>query len=353
MTPHEARLQFFFRQGLSLLPTKQEAMQAMVAVQTQYAQSLNHALAARSSNPEPDFERRGLVPDGNLVKSWTLRNTVHTHTREEFRIVLSAIGRQRYQRNRAGMIRWLGVTDEWFDKLERETLEALTEGPLTRKELHERVPSLRSIPWAGWGADVKGLAYLGKLSFIGVGSEQRFALRHGFEPVEGAMEELARRYFASYGPATSKDFRLWVGCSAVEAKKTFDAVRHELQRVEVEGCVEPRYLLGDMDVPEPRAAVLLAKFDPVAMGWFDRSFLFPAECLKRVYRIAGQVEAVFLLRGEAAGTWRLSRSAKGIVVTMEPWRRLLKYETKALEREAHRLAQSLGVGEAVLQTQAA
>ncbi|HEY0867368.1 MAG TPA: winged helix DNA-binding domain-containing protein [Fimbriimonas sp.] len=345
LSPLQVRHAWLARQGLNLLPTKSDAMRAMVAVQTQYAQSLGQALAARSEAPEAEFETEGLQPDGCLVKSWTLRGTVHTHTREDFALVRSAVGESRYRRFRDSMQRHLGMRDAEYEAMEGEILAALDAGPLTRKELHRQVPGLSRVPWTGWGADVKGLAYRGQVSFIGTGTEQRFARLRDVPQVPEALSRLARRYFLGYGPATVQDFRFWTGAPAKDIAKAVEAIRHELKAVHMEGHKAARYLVGDLEETEPRPVSLLAKFDPLLMGFFHRFPLLEPAQFPRVFRIAGQVEAVLLIRGEPRGTWRQSRLRDRLAVRMDPWGRIRRAESKAIEAEAARLAEAYGLSD--------
>jgi hypothetical protein len=345
LTPLQARHCLLRRQGLGLLPSKADAMRAMVAVQTQYAQSLGQALAARSSGQEVGFE--SIVPGGPLVKSWTLRNTVHTHTREDYRLVLSVVGPVKHERYRSTLLRYSDLTTEEIDRMEANALEALKEGPLSRRELHARVPDLARTPWPGWGSDMRGMALRGLVSFVDKG----FALLDDFEPVPNATEELARRYLSCYGPATFSDFACWVGLPKSIVRKGFETAAKDARQVFISGYDEPRFVIGELDFELPRAASLLAKFDPLSLSHFDRSLLFAEKHRPRVFRIAGQIEAVFLLGGEAWGTWRAKTAGDTIVVTLDPWRTLRKREVAALEKEADRLAGSLGLrGSAIRST---
>ncbi|RYG18591.1 hypothetical protein EON82_22440, partial [bacterium] len=67
-------------QGLSKpLPDPDAALERVVAVQTQYAQSLEIALAVRSRKQLKGWETKALAEAGHLHKSWGLRRTLHAH----------------------------------------------------------------------------------------------------------------------------------------------------------------------------------------------------------------------------------------------------------------------------------
>jgi hypothetical protein len=49
------------------------------------------------------------------------------------------------------------------------------------------------------------------------------------------------------------------------------------------------------------------------------------------------VKATFLVDGRVAGVWKVARSGKRAVLTLEPFKRLRKAATKELETEAEAL----------------
>ena len=99
----------------------------------------------------------------------------------------------------------------------------------------------------------------------------------------------------------------------------------------------------------PRGAILLAKFDPLTLGHADKSRWLADEDRGRVFRKAAQVEAVALLRGRAAATWRVARTTNRARVTVEPFRDLKDSEKGSIERAAARLGRLIGWGEIVLE----
>ena len=89
-------------QGLSEpLPDPDAALERVVAVQTQYAQSLEIALAARAKGRLKGWEARALGEAGHLHKSWGLRRTLHAHGPAGWALVHGALGlgwHERYHR---------------------------------------------------------------------------------------------------------------------------------------------------------------------------------------------------------------------------------------------------------------
>ena len=317
-------------------------MDRVVAVQTQYAQSLEIALAARSKKRLKGWESRALSEGGHLHKCWGLRHTLHAHGPIGWSLVHGAVSarwHERYHRRMPGF-----YPDRDFRRIEARIVECLQEGSKTRAELHALIPEVAGLPMAGWGMDVVGAAYRGELKVVGRGAEQRFALAQPPEVTDG-LAPLLRAYLRGYGPASVKDFAYWVGLPLRDIAPLFAELRETLTEV-AGGFV----LAGEpTDAPAPPRATLLAKFDPLTLGHADKTrWLAPAD-YKRVFRIAAQVEAVVLLRGRAAATWRFARKVNRATVTIEPFRLLRPPECAAIERKAAKMGASIGWGDVAVE----
>ncbi len=327
-----------------------QAVQAMVGVQTQYAASLSVAVACRLKKSHAGWDDVALQAGGALVKSWSLRHTLHAHTTEDHALVVGTIGPHLYGKY-ACFMEDRGSTLAIGDQ-EAKILAALADGPLSRKELHERVPELKALPGVGWGMDVAGLAFQRRLCIVGRGAEQKFcALPH--QDAARRYGELLRRYLAAYGPATAADFTFWTGLKMTEFKIASREIADQLVSVHVAGLKAPRLALRD-DMPktddsEQPGVRLLAKFDPLILAHKDKSLFMSPELKPRVFRIAGQVEAVVLIGAQAAGTWRLERKSSRTIFTIEPFRAYGKREIARIEREAERIAKGLGLKNAEVQ----
>ncbi len=337
------------RQGLiEPFADPMDAVRAMVAVQTQYAASLPVAVATRTKKPKPGWDDRALRPGGELIKSWSLRLTLHAHTVEDHDLVVGSLGPHLYPKYQSFMERRRSI--EAVHELEARILEALDEKPLTRRELHDKVPELKSIDMVGWGLDVMGLALQRRLCIVGRGSDQKFChIQHrDIEPDYGG---LLIRYLSSYGPATKADFAFWTGYKTPQVTAAFNQAKNLIEPVEIEGYKGVRYsIVGQVtDEPVELGVRLLAKFDPLVLAHKDKALFIDPQFRKRVFRIAGQVEAVVLINGVAAGTWRMDRKAKRLDFTVEPFRKYGKREIGRIGKEAERIAKAVGVKQIDLQ----
>jgi hypothetical protein len=345
LSQEEARAHILVRQGLSRpFANPIDALQGIFAIQTQYASSLPIALGFRVQGLKSTWHKR--AENQAVLKSWTLRSTLHAHTASDHAIAVAALR----DRLRTRYVEWfkkdLGFDDASIQRMEEEICNALDGQSLTRVELHEQIPSLRNIPYSGWGLDLKGLAFAGRIKLIVAESGATRFTRHecpeNWEK-DQAIAELMRRYFFAFGPASLADFRYWSGLFAVDIKRAFALVERDFEQVSVVGLAGVRYIHGGLESAPISKVLLLAKFDPLTLGHLDKTLFLPSKDREKVFRKAGQVEAGILIDGKFAGTWRLARKGKYAEVAIEPFTRIAKSRIPAIEREGRKAARSVGL----------
>ena len=219
-------------------------------------------------------------------------------------------------------------------------LEALDQ-PLTRPEIAERVShalgvQMQAIQGGGWGSRRKVAAVpVGELIFPVVDLLNLAAARgvvcygpsaimsrlssgptHGSHtgricPCEQAEEMLLRKYLWAYGPATAKDFALWVGMMISDADVIWARQQADIAPVEVEGRAgavlrEDLDELAQAGFERPQVR-LLPYFDSFLLGHRQRQHLMAVEHQPKVYRAQGWIAPVFLVDGRAAGVWEYAR----------------------------------------------
>lgn len=351
MSRDQARRMILGRQGLVVPEVDALAMaQRLVCIQTQYSASLPVALVCRGADLPFAWDTK-VLDQGLLVKCWSVRGTLHAHTKENYRLALEALGARRQQRHRAFIRSASGLSDDEIDRLEHGLLCALEAGPKTRKQLHHAVPEFKSIDWTGWGLDVGGLAAQGRLCVhtpergptIFRRTEPPELIRSEFE----ARCELMRRYFAAYAPATLSDFAYWAGIEVTSARKCLQEISGELTPCEVDGMAGTRFVLTgeeDSELPEAEGYRLLAKFDVAVLGHKDKTWLLTPAQQKMVFRKAGQVEAVILEDGVPTGTWRIDRSSKTASLFIDPFgRKRPVQKVRTLKPRVQAIGKALGV----------
>lgn len=318
-----------------------EAVRRLIAIQAQYAATAPLAIRARSRDLPSDWVGTALSEKRTLVKTWCLRGTVHILASADLAMMVQAVGEENLRDYEYFMKTRRGMDRQSLQSLSEAILRALARRPLRRSELHEAVPELATLQGASWGLDVKGLAFTGALVFAcSDGAETSFARREVWlpelpwepPPPAEAGRELLLRYLAAYGPATMQDFAHWSGLKMRTVQAVFGACAQELVLAEVAGQGGRHYLrrqdealVREGDEVGPRTC-FLPKFDPLLMAYKDKTRFIDRENLARVYRPAGQVEAVILLQGRAAATWRANLAGTKLRLTVSPFRRLTEPE---------------------------
>ena len=153
---------------------------------------------------------------------------------------------------------------------------------------------------------------------------------------------MLRRYLHGYGPATVLDFMYWRGARSEPARRWWATLAPEMVAVSAGGA--PMALLAE-DLEELLAPAdglensfqLLYRFDPLLLGHKEKSWIVPPKHHKQVFRIAGHIEGVVLVRGEAVATWRYQRHGRGLIVTVEPFARLGKRQQTKWAHEPRNL----------------
>jgi hypothetical protein len=286
------------------------AARAVAGVQAQDVRAAGLALRSRV----PGL-RRADVDGSGLIRTWTVRGTVHLIDASDWPWLQAAVG----SRNRARFdeqMRKRGGHDVAVAMLD-DLLAVLRERPLDRagllRELAARGhPGLgqRSVnvlmPWAAARGLVAGLP----------DGRYRAAEPPPAVDAELALATLARRYLAGYGPAAAADLASWSGLPLGTARRALAA----LDDTEADGDL--RALPGTLEAAPPPAppALLLAAFDTTMLGYRTRAPLVAARDDRRVLPGGGMLRPAVLIDGVAAGTWSLSATGSRRTVAIDWFR---------------------------------
>jgi hypothetical protein len=332
----------------------------LIGIQAQVLSSAELALWARVQNLPPGALSTLLWKQRALVKTWSMRGTVHLFVASEFPQIAAAL-RARYH-----------ITGAWLKYLDIPSVEVVTtimmgirsalDGrSLTREQLAAEVASATGLPQvepilrSGWGELLKPAAYSGYLCF-GPNQEQNVTFVRPDQWIGVAWQEydpaemltaIARRYLATYGPATHQDFAHWWGGRFFrEVRAAFHQLGDEITEVTIEG--RRAWALTAMveqieDVPPPPPARLLPGFDAYVIGTLPHlEHVLPASLKARISRQSGWISPVLLARGQIAGVWRHEKRGKRVVVQIAPFGPLDAALKPAIQEEAERLGIFLG-----------
>ena len=300
-------------------------------------------LAARIEGITQADVRDALWGRRELVKTWTVRGTLHIHPADELSLWTAA------RRAVVGEEDYAADDVENVDDVVAAIGEVLRGRRLLREELADAVVARvgaapREKLASGWGYYLGDAAISDALCFgPPAGSKVTFVHpddwlgpRPEWDPRE-ALREVARRYAETYGPVTYREFRQWFSSrsfSIDDAKQLFDEL--ELPELEPPACA----------VSSVR---LLPEYDVYVMGFREREHLVPPAVREQVAahgkgRYEGPAGTPFLVvDGVCAGIWSRKKRAKKIELTVEPARTLSRGEKAGVEAEAERIGLFLGL----------
>jgi uncharacterized protein YcaQ len=340
-----------------------EVVRDVGGIQAQLFSAAQVALWTRVRDLSPGEVKRALWEDRRLVKTWSVRRTLHLLPAEDLPIYVGGL-RRNVLRLEQGWVTRQGLSSREAEAMTDAILEALSDGPLTRRELATSVVSglgSQARRWIehSWGglvtqACMRGLVCFGpnegqKVTFVRC---DRWLPNLEDVPAEEAENALLRRYLRGYGPATPRDFATWSGMRVQEVTAIWKRLEHALAEVEVEG--DRRWLLREdlepmrEDVSDSLPVRLLPSFDVYLLGHRDKDHLVDETRYKQVYRKAGWLSPVILRDGRVSGVWSHEKRGRSLVVTVEPFGTLPSAVRREVEAEAGGLARFLGTsGEVV------
>lgn len=146
---------------------------------------------------------------------------------------------------------------------------------------------------------------------------------------EEALGELVKRYFTSRGPATLHDFAWWGGLTLADAKNGLESVKSGFTSTVVNGH---SYWMAK-DGPEITAKVpvahLLPAFDEFAVAYSDRTAAVNPKYLVQARHVIFNPSIV--VNSQVAGTWKRVINKNSIEIILNPFGKLNKAQTKAIE----------------------
>ena len=308
------------------------------------------AFRARSSGLTAAEVERALFDQRSIARTWLMRGTLHTVAAADLRWMLALLGPEM---DRKGLKRRadLGLDDDIRDAALAAMQRALAGGAmLARAEIVERVREA-GLPWEGQvvphllrAASLRGLICFGPTVD---GAETHVLLDDWLADAEEAQPpdpaaELARRYFAAYGPATQADFRFWSGLSGADARAGFRAIEAELEAVEADG--KPMWMTAGRDAPAaaPPSVRVLGPFDPYVLGYGKRELGASEQTLRLLHRGGGMIPPIVLSDGVLVAVATRRRTARGMRFTLNPVARLTKQIRAGIDAEVAEIGRFLG-----------
>ncbi len=287
--------------------TPDEVVQRLLAVQAQDPRGARLTIRSRSRGLVGADVDRALTVDRSVVVTWLNRGTLHLVGREDYPW-LHALTAPTIISGNARRLAQEGMSAGAAERGVKVIVRALeSNGPMGRAGLRDCLDAA-GVPTAGQAlvhlllaATLRGSIVRGPM----VGGDQAFVLVRDWlgapVPVDrsSALAELARRYLAGHGPADDRDLAKWSGLPLGEVRHGLAAVSGEL-RQHPDGTVSLSRQKRSEVVPAPR---LLGPFDPLLLGWRDRTAIVGPHDLVTTN---GIFRPFALVDGSAVGIWRLA-----------------------------------------------
>ena len=296
---------------------RMEVLRAMNGFQAQFLSNALYAMRLRSTAYDTAHAA------DSLVKSWTLRGTMHIFAEADLPLFLHT--GCRYRSRDWTVPSFWNQRPNWALTPKRQAyfsdliIDALAQGPMTREALKARCRAAGMTQaeegsiFHPWGGGIRELCERGFL--CGTASEEKaFRLCPPFVPMarEDALQEQLRRYLASFGPVSLRDAAYFFALPQAR-------LRALLMQLPVSADSFDGQTLYSLD--DGREAgdalpdcLLLAGFDPLMLGYEKKQSIFlPPEYLRGIFSLSGIVMPPVLLRGTVAGRWK--RSGKRLQIT--------------------------------------
>ena len=305
MNLEEIKLRRLAGQHLLVPADTQTVVKDLCGVQAQFLGHALHGLSIRCTEVNAD----------GLVKSWTNRGTMHLFSVDDLPLFLHE-GRTHFLRPVDTLESDAYITADrkaYFADLivdavskgidERETLKSVCEkAGMTESESQSLFDP--------WGGTIRALCEAGRICHK-VQERKAYQLCPAFEPIaeEPARIELARRFFAHFGPATIKDAAYFFGITQTKVKSWLKQLP-----VTDTSLDSKSYFYIDIGLPAGNLpdCLFLAGFDQLMLGYEKRSSLFLSkEHMRDIFNLAGIVRPAILVNGSVVGWWnRKNRKLK-------------------------------------------
>lgn len=296
------------------------AVEGVVAVRGWPALLTELAVGVRQAEPRAGSLQSELEA-GRLVRSYSFRGGSYVMTPEMAAVVLKVRTATQVWESARFQRQGGFALDDWRPFREA-VVEALADGPLTRRELADRltrIPAWRELREAALGAGsdslYKPLHWWGVICFgpdRDGASTFRLLDAQAAVPTDAEVDDAGRRavrlYLAAYGPATADHLHHWLTDGLSAPRRRVDTWVRDLgdavATVQV-GGTPAHCLTSDLDAlasAEPSDSVhLLPGFDPWVMnpGTTDATIVDPAHRAPASYGAA-----LVIVGGVVSGTWR-------------------------------------------------
>lgn len=292
-----------------------EVVEHLVAMQAQehtYARwSVGQRCGAAASVVDAAFDA------GALLRTHVLRPTWHYASPADLRWLLALTGHH-IDRSAARRYDELGLDARTRRRSTDLIAAAVATGPMTRRELaavleRKRIsPGGQRMPYLLLHAELHAAVCSGPMhgtQHTYAPFDDRVPARPGYTE-DDALAELARRWFATRGPASLRDFAWWSGLPAAHARRALASVQSDLSWYEQDGTT---YWFAEArrGIRGPRVDLVQCYDEAIISYTATRHVLTTPEVSFPVPRAIDGFTHVLLCDGVLLGHWRARRVPAG------------------------------------------
>jgi len=331
-----------------------EVVTTMGAIQAQNRGAALSAIGVRSPGSTID-EVEAAFDSGAIVRSWTMRGTLHVVPADDLGWMLSLTA-DRMRTAIARETRQLGISESDYDRGAEVIAQHVAEhGPATRSD------AVAALDRAGIGGEgerayryIRGAALRRLVAWGPMRARQPLLVAAPGGPELERDDALARfitAYLRGHGPATVRDFAWWAGLTLTDARTARAAAGAALETF---GSDDDAMLIA-ADAPgadsgatssggdRPGVRVVPA-WDEYVLGYRDRGRVLPDRFAPRVSPSGnGVFLPTILSEGSVVGTWAQSIDRAGLHAEADPFERLSASERRGFENAVAELAHFLDV----------
>jgi hypothetical protein len=319
-----------------------DVVQHLVGLQAQAPLAPYVALWSRVAGFDP-FATGTMLENGLLVRTHAMRATVHLFTRRDaltLRPLLQPMLAARFASSPFPKL--LPGLD--LVAVCRQAKRVATPTALTRSELGRLLavefPGAPTEPLAYAATYLEPLAQVPPRGVWGQRSPVRWQTFRGWlgaDPQEPArIDDVVRRYFAAFGPASVADLRTWSGLTGL--REVTDRLRPELRMFLDD---QDRELFDVPDAPRPDPGTpapvrFLPEYDNLLLSHADRRRVIPDSRVIPLPPGEGARTGTVLVDGDFRATWSLSNQGSRTLV-VRPRPSLSAEEEEQVRAEGNRL----------------
>jgi hypothetical protein len=150
-------------------------------------------------------------------------------------------------------------------------------------------------------------------------------------PRDEALAELTRRYFATRGPASARDFSWWSSLTMAEVRLGLQLVADEVEHHEIDGVVF--YWHGALEPPPamPNGTIhLLQPYDECVGSYSETRHICDLAGYGMRRPVHGAYVGVLLRDGQLAGFWKRTIKRSDVIVDVQLYERFDAAATRSL-----------------------